>query len=100
MPLPASFPRVNVLGVGLSVLNQARAREILFDAVRHGQRGYVTVTGVHGVTECQSDPALREIHNRALLCTPDGMPMVWMGRFPRPPRDGSRLRPRSDAQPL
>ncbi len=81
MPLSLPTPRVNVLGVGLSVLNQARAREVLFDAVRAGQRGYVTVTGVHGVTECQSDDRLRDIHNRALLCTPDGMPMVWMGKL-------------------
>ena len=73
--------RVNVLGVGLSVLNQSRAREILFDAVDQGRRGYVTVTGVHGVTECQTDPKLRDIHNGAFLCTPDGMPMVWMGKL-------------------
>ena len=73
--------RVNVLGVGLSVLNQTLAREVLFHAADEGQRGYVTVTGVHGVTECQTDPKLRDIHNRALLCTPDGMPMVWMGKL-------------------
>lgn len=82
MPPPVlSLARVNVLGVGISVLNQTRAREILFDAVRTGTRGYVTVTGVHGVTECQTDANLRDIHNRALLCTPDGMPMVWMGKL-------------------
>ena len=73
--------KVNVLGVGISVLDQDRALEFLFDAVRNGKRGYVTVTGVHGVTEAQSDPSLMEIFNRALLVTPDGMPMVWMGRL-------------------
>ena len=41
--------KVNVLGVGISVLDQDRAREFLFDAVQNGRRGYVTVTGVHGV---------------------------------------------------
>jgi N-acetylglucosaminyldiphosphoundecaprenol N-acetyl-beta-D-mannosaminyltransferase len=73
--------KVNVLGVGISVLDQDRAREFLFDAVRSRQRGYVTVTGVHGVSEAQSDPTLREIFSRALLVTPDGMPMVWMGKL-------------------
>ena len=77
--------KVNVLGVGISVLDQDRSREFLFDAVRKGQRGYVAVTGVHGVSEAQSDPALRDILNRALLVTPDGMPMVWMGRLQRRP---------------
>src|SRR5436305_10340603 len=75
------FETVNVLGVGVSVLDQDRAREALFDAVRTGQRGYVTITGVHGVSEAQTDPALREIFKRALLVTPDGMPMVWMGKM-------------------
>ncbi len=73
--------RVNVLGIGISVLDQARAREFLFDAARNGVRGYVTVTGVHGVNEAQRDHQLRDIFNRALLVTPDGMPMVWMGRL-------------------
>jgi len=73
--------KVNVLGIGISVLDQARARQFLFEAVRKGRRGYVTVTGVHGVSEAQSDPALRDIFNRALLATPDGMPMVWMGKL-------------------
>ncbi len=71
---------VNVLGIGISVLDQERAREVLFCAAREGRRGYVAVTGVHGVTEAQNDPGLKRILNEALLCTPDGMPMVWMGR--------------------
>lgn len=73
--------RVNVLGVGVSVIDQDRAREFLFDAIRAGTRGYVTVTGVHGVSEAQGDETLRSIFDRALLVTPDGMPMVWMGRL-------------------
>ena len=76
-----TIQKVNVLGVGISVLDQDRAREFLIDAARHGQRGYVAVTGVHGVSEAQNDPVLRDILNRALLCTPDGMPMVWMGKL-------------------
>jgi N-acetylglucosaminyldiphosphoundecaprenol N-acetyl-beta-D-mannosaminyltransferase len=43
------------------------------------EQHYVCVTGVHGVMESQRDPALREIHNRSGLTTPDGMPMVWAG---------------------
>ena len=73
--------KTNVLGVGISVLDQDRAREFLFEAARTGRRGYVTVTGVHGVSEAQNDPELKNILNQSLLCTPDGMPMVWMGRM-------------------
>jgi N-acetylglucosaminyldiphosphoundecaprenol N-acetyl-beta-D-mannosaminyltransferase len=74
-------PRVNVLGVGVSVLNLDTALGTLADAIRTRTRGYVCVTGVHGVMESQSDDALRLIHNRSLLTTPDGMPMVWLGRL-------------------
>src|SRR5262249_54387890 len=71
--------KVNVLGIGISVLDQDRAREFLFDSARSGRRGYVTITNVHSVSEAQHDPELRQILNNALLATPDGMPLVWMG---------------------
>ena len=73
--------RVNVLGVGISVLNLPAALEAIADAVKARRKGYVCVTGVHGVMEAQDDAAFQKILNRALLCTPDGMPMVWAGRL-------------------
>jgi len=74
-------PRVNVLGVGISVLNLDTVVGVLRQALAAGRRGYITVTGVHGVIESQDDESLRRIHNASLLSTPDGMPMVWMGRL-------------------
>lgn len=73
--------RVNVLGVGISVLNLPSALAAIADAVRARHKGYVCVTGVHGVMEAQADAEFRRILNGAFLCTPDGMPMVWMGRI-------------------
>lgn len=73
--------RVNVLGVGISAINLALARQAILDAVHSRRKGYVCVTGVHGVMESHDDPAIQAIHNRAFLCTPDGMPMVWLGRL-------------------
>ncbi len=71
---------MNVLGVGVSVINLRSALEALARSVTEGRRGYVCVTGVHGVIEAQDNPALRRILNASLLTTPDGMPMVWAGR--------------------
>jgi N-acetylglucosaminyldiphosphoundecaprenol N-acetyl-beta-D-mannosaminyltransferase len=71
--------RVNILGVGLSEIDYATALTQITAAIAERRRGYVTVTGVHGVMECQADPALLTIHNKSLLSTPDGMPMSWMG---------------------
>lgn len=73
--------RVNVLGVGISVLNPPAALAAIADAVRNRHKGYICVTGVHGVMEAQDDESFRAILNNAFLCTPDGMPMVWTGKM-------------------
>ena len=79
---PVALPaRVNVLGVGLSVIDLDSAMAAVAQALEHRKKGYICVTGVHGVSEAQADPAFRAILNGAFLNTPDGMPMVWMGRL-------------------
>lgn len=74
-------PRFNVLGVGLCAVSLEEAtRRIVARAARR-PAGYVCVTDVHGVVEARADPALRSAVNRAFLVTPDGMPLVWLGRW-------------------
>jgi N-acetylglucosaminyldiphosphoundecaprenol N-acetyl-beta-D-mannosaminyltransferase len=76
----AEIPRFNVLGVSLCAMNLRIATEAVLVAARERQKGYVCVTGVHGVMEAQDDPELRRILNEAFLNTTDGMPLVWLGR--------------------
>ena len=76
---------VNVLGVGVSVLNLDLAWQRIAEAVERRRPGYVCVTGVHGICESMDDPGFRRILNEAFLNTPDGMPLVWLGRL-----DGNR----------
>ncbi|HEY8339348.1 MAG TPA: WecB/TagA/CpsF family glycosyltransferase [Egibacteraceae bacterium] len=73
-------PRVDVLGVGISVVDLDRACDVIAGWIAARTPHYVCVTGVHGVMESQRDPELRRIHNASGLTTPDGMPMVWAGR--------------------
>ncbi len=73
--------RVNVLGVGISVLNLHTALAAVAAAVAQRRKGYICITGVHGVMEAQDNDAFRKMLNQAFLCTPDGMPMVWVGRW-------------------
>jgi N-acetylglucosaminyldiphosphoundecaprenol N-acetyl-beta-D-mannosaminyltransferase len=73
--------RVNVLGVGISALNLQSALAEIAAAISTRRKGYICVTGVHGVMEAQSNESFRNILNNAFLCTPDGMPMVWMGKI-------------------
>ena len=78
-PTPA-IPRFNVLGVSVSAMDLRIATEAILEAARARRKGYICVTGVHGVTEAQNDPAFRRILNASFLNTTDGMPLVWLGR--------------------
>jgi N-acetylglucosaminyldiphosphoundecaprenol N-acetyl-beta-D-mannosaminyltransferase len=80
-PVVLTKRRANVLGVGVHAIDLHGAASIIESAVREGAKGYVCVTSVHGVMEAQRDPEFRDILNRALLVTPDGMPTVWVGRM-------------------
>src|SRR5690348_5829798 len=72
---------VNVLGVRIDAINMTEALRTVDAALAKGRRGYVCVTGVHGVIEAQKDPRFRAVLNSSLLTTPDGMPTVWVGRL-------------------
>jgi N-acetylglucosaminyldiphosphoundecaprenol N-acetyl-beta-D-mannosaminyltransferase len=77
----SELPWVDVLGVGISAIDFPTAVEEIGRWIETRRRTYVCVTGVHGVMESQKDEALRVIHNESGLTTPDGMPMVWAGRW-------------------
>lgn len=78
---PLSRARANVLGVGIDAVNMRTAVSAIDAAVAAGHKGYVCVTGVHGVMEAQRDERLRTILNNSFVTTPDGMPTVWLGRW-------------------
>jgi N-acetylglucosaminyldiphosphoundecaprenol N-acetyl-beta-D-mannosaminyltransferase len=70
--------RVNVFGVLVSATNPPAVLRAIDRAIETDGRGYVCVTGAHGVIESQRDAKLKQIHNDAFLVVPDGMPLVWM----------------------
>lgn len=77
----AGIPRFDVLGVHLSAVDMDGALGEITRWIEERRRHYVCVTGVHGVMEAQRDESLRLIHNHSGMTTPDGMPMVWAGRW-------------------
>ena len=70
---------VDILGVKVSAVNLPEAVRLADHAIRNRKNGYICVTGVHGIMEAQKDLAFREILNGALINTPDGMPLSWVG---------------------
>jgi|GEM_PF-407088 len=73
-------PTYDLLGVGMSILTIPDAVRRVIDAVKTDTKGYVCVTGMHGIMEARDDAKLQRILNEAFLCTPDGMPTVWLGQ--------------------
>jgi N-acetylglucosaminyldiphosphoundecaprenol N-acetyl-beta-D-mannosaminyltransferase len=88
IPRHNELRRVNILGVGVHAIDMSLALEQICNLIEYGRKGYVCVTGVHGIMEAQTDPQFRSILNRSAITTPDGMPTVWVGRL----RGFSRMR--------
>jgi N-acetylglucosaminyldiphosphoundecaprenol N-acetyl-beta-D-mannosaminyltransferase len=76
------WPKFTVLGVRIDVL---QIPDVLFQMERWIQERdglhFVALTGMHGVMEAYKDPSFSSILNWASLVAPDGMSLVWLGRF-------------------
>lgn len=78
MPSPSRF---NVLGTAVSALSLAEARDLVLSARGQRQLGYICCATAYNLDLARADPELRRAYNGALLTTPDGMPLVWLGRW-------------------
>jgi N-acetylglucosaminyldiphosphoundecaprenol N-acetyl-beta-D-mannosaminyltransferase len=75
--------RFRVLGVPVSAIDMRQALEridMLIRSPKPEAASYVCVRDVNGVIECHRDPRLQTIHEEAEIVTPDGMPIVWLGK--------------------
>jgi N-acetylglucosaminyldiphosphoundecaprenol N-acetyl-beta-D-mannosaminyltransferase len=72
-------PRVNVLGVGVNPTNMSETLNLIDSHLRSDRKGYVCVTGVHGIMEAQKKRDLKDVINTSLITIPDGRPTVWVG---------------------
>jgi N-acetylglucosaminyldiphosphoundecaprenol N-acetyl-beta-D-mannosaminyltransferase len=46
---------------------------------------FVAVANTHMIVEAQQDASFKQVLNAADLCVPDGMPLIWYGRFRKYP---------------
>ncbi len=77
------LPSFQVLGNRVHAIEMSDAVEQLRDWIDEGPASarYVAVTGMHGIAESLQNSQFRQILNTADLVVPDGMPLVWLGRF-------------------
>jgi N-acetylglucosaminyldiphosphoundecaprenol N-acetyl-beta-D-mannosaminyltransferase len=78
-PTRSTEDSVNILGVRVHATSMDRAVSRIESLLASGNKGYVCVTGVHGVMESQTDSNLKRIINHSALTIPDGRPTVWVG---------------------
>ena len=70
--------KVNILGVAVSAVNMQITLDEIDKLIARRRQGYICITPVHGIMECRYSENLRRIYNKAVLVTPDGMPVVWL----------------------
>ena len=74
--------RFNLLGVGIDAVDMMDTIRV-FERAINGEEppGYICPMGVAGIMEARRNPDLQTILNNALLNTPDGVPLVWLGKL-------------------
>jgi len=74
--------RFNILGVGIDAVDMADTICVFESAIEGRESpGYICPMGVAGIMEARRNSSLRTILNGALLNTPDGVPLVWLGKL-------------------
>jgi N-acetylglucosaminyldiphosphoundecaprenol N-acetyl-beta-D-mannosaminyltransferase len=73
-------PRYDVLGVSILPTDPEGMADLVARRVAEGRRVYVCHANVQSIMEARRDPSLLPVFNDALT-VPDGMPLVWVGRW-------------------
>ena len=69
-----------ILGTRISAIDMVDACNFVEDAILKKQKKYICVCPISTIMECKKNEQVLESVNRADLATPDGMPVVWLGR--------------------
>jgi N-acetylglucosaminyldiphosphoundecaprenol N-acetyl-beta-D-mannosaminyltransferase len=76
------IPSYRVLDVRVDAVQIPDAIQIVERWIEErGPARYVAVTGMHGVSVSREDAEFGKILSHAGLVVPDGMPLVWLGRW-------------------
>jgi len=72
---------IDICGIPVSSVNIDNACDIIDQWITERKRAYICVAPVSTVVDCQNDVHYSEIIKKADMVTPDGMPLVWMGKL-------------------
>lgn len=80
-PAGRRLPATRILGTPVSLLTMATAVEHIVGWARERRSSMVCVRDVHSIMRAAEDPRLLEVHERAAMVTPDGMPLALTSRW-------------------
>jgi len=69
-----------VLGVKVDDINLELACDRVDGWISAREKSYICVAPVSTIIECQDNTPYREVINKSGMVTPDGMPLVWLGK--------------------
>lgn len=72
--------RVDIIGVGISVVNFKSAVSYLFDNIDKARGNYICAANVHTTVTAHEDENYKLVQNNSFLTLPDGMPLSVVGR--------------------
>lgn len=76
-----AFDTYRVLNIPISATTLDSASRAIHQWGEDALPRFVFIRDVHGVMQAQDDPELLRLHDEAAMVTPDGMPLVWLGKL-------------------
>jgi N-acetylglucosaminyldiphosphoundecaprenol N-acetyl-beta-D-mannosaminyltransferase len=73
--------KINILGININAVNIQDVIDRVDEKIKKNEKGYITITGVHGIMESQRSNNVKSAYKNAWMVVPDGMPLVYIGRM-------------------
>ncbi len=71
------IPTTELMGMSLAAIDRWQLVDVMFDAMRRGQGGWLVTANLDFLRRWVHDPAVRSLYGAADLRVADGMPLVW-----------------------
>ncbi len=75
------FKKFNILGVDISAISFGDACFLIEEYINSKKKGYICTCPVNTILECRRNAFASKSLQSATLVTPDGIPVVWLGKL-------------------
>ena len=71
---------VYILGVNIAETNLQKACQKISEWIDNKEKKYVCIAPASTIVDCQENESYKKVINSSGMTTPDGMPLVWIGK--------------------